>query len=256
MTRVWILLLLLLAACTADPSAEQTAAAINSTLGTQVAIRRVTSTHDADRRFVTQSALETAAALAQRRQGQIISTLAELEFPTPDVRLITPAALPTNPAFALITPTPDVFETASGGITRAAPTSDPLETPATTTPTPGPATQTPDPSLPRVENVVTSTGVGSDDCANGVTGAFSAQSSAIYIVATAFNVPRGATIASRWLRDSEELARFEFAPDFEINGACIWFFADQTDFTFTAGSYRVEIEISGVVAGAAEFSVQ
>lgn len=256
MTRLWFVVLLLATACMSDPSAGQTAAAANATLGTQVALRRVTATYDADRRFVTQSALETSAALAQRRQGQIVSTLAELGYPTPDVRQITPAALPTNPAFALNTPTPDVFETASGGITRAAPTTDPFVTPDTPTPTPGPATNTPDPSLPRVENVVMSTGVGNDDCANGVTSTFTSSASEIYVVASAFNVPRGATIASRWFRGAEDLTRFEFAPDFDINGACIWFFADQTDFAFNAGAYRVEIEINGNGVGAAEFSVQ
>src|SRR5690554_2735000 len=55
---------LVMAACSGDPGAGQTAEAINATLGTDVANRRMTATYDADRRFVTQSALETVAALA------------------------------------------------------------------------------------------------------------------------------------------------------------------------------------------------
>lgn len=252
-----LVLLAVLAACSSvDPAAEQTAVAMNATLGTEVVNRRMTSTYDADRRMVTQNALETAAALAVRRQGQIKSTLAELDFPTPDVLVITPAALPTRVDALFVSPTFRPMDIASGGITRAAPTPDPSIPTETPIPTLGPETNTPDPTQPRAENVVTSTGVGDDDCAVGTTNTFSTTSGQIYIVANAYNVQRGMTIASRWTRGGEALTTFSFAPDFAINGACIWFFADQSDFAFSAGSYRVEIDINGVMVGATDFTVQ
>jgi hypothetical protein len=250
-----LLLLVLAAACQTDPGPGQTAAAVNVTLGTQAAIRRATATFAADRRLVTQVALENAATLARRRQDAIISTLEELGLPPPDLSRITPAALPTNPALVLPTPTNDIFDI--GGITRAAPTVDPASfTEIPPTDLPLVETATPDPSAPRVENVVTSTGVGPDDCATDVTPSFTTASPQIYVVATAYNIRAGQVIASRWLRDAEELTIFEFAPDFEIDGACIWFYAEPVDFPFNPGSYTVELLIDGQFAGTAQFTVQ
>lgn len=247
---------LLGAACSGDASTMQTAEAMNATLGTEVANRRTTATYDADRRVVTQSAMETSAALASRRQGQIVSTLEELGFARPDISLITPAALPTNVDSMFITPTFPPMDLAAGGITRAAPTLDPLFTPIPPTPTAGPPTETPDPSQPRFENVVTSASVGSDDCASGQTNLFTTGTAQIYVVANAYNIARGMTITSRWSRDGQEITQFSFTPDFDINGPCIWFFADQSDFTFTAGAYRIDLDISGNPAAVAGFTIQ
>ena len=44
------------------------------------------------------------------------------------------------------------------------------------------------------------------------------------------------------------LLRVEFVPGFVIEDACIWFFADQTDFPFTPGNYSVYLALNGVTA--------
>ena len=249
-----LLLLLLLAACSGDPSLGQTAEAVNATLGTRVALRRMTATFEADRRVVTEIALENALALAQSRQSRIISTLEELGLGRPDISLITPAALPTNPAFAVASPTPEMLDT--GGITRAAPTVDPALSLTPPTPLPPPETPTPDPTLPRVENLVMSTGVGEDDCSIGTTTSFTSASPQIYVVMNAYNLTAGMTVTARWSRDGTELAVFDFAPDFDINGPCIWFYAEPVDFAFDPGAYRVEIAINGTPAATTDFSIQ
>lgn len=249
-----LFLLVLLAACMPDPSAGQTAEAVNATLGTRAALRRLTATFEADRRVVTQIALENAATLAKSRQERIISTLEELGVGRPDLLLITPAALPTNPAFAVATSTPEMLDT--GGITRAAPTVDPALSLTPPTPLPAPETPTPDPTLPRVENLVMSTGVGEDDCSNGTTASFTTTSPQIYVVMNAYNLAAGMTVTARWSRDGTELTIFDFAPDFDINGPCIWFYAEPVDFAFDPGAYRVEIAINGTPAAATDFSIQ
>ena len=249
-----LLLFFLLAACTGDPSLGQTAESVNATLGTRVAIRRMTATFEADRRVVTQIALENALALAQSRQGRIISTLEELGVPTPIISQITPAVLPTDPAFAIATATPEMLDT--GGITRAAPTVDPALSLTPPTPLPAPETPTPDPTLPRVENLVMSTGVGEDDCSNGTTASFTTAAPQIYVVMNAYNLMAGMTVTARWTRDGTELTVFDFAPDFDINGPCIWFYAEPVDFAFDPGAYRVEIAINGTPAAATDFSIQ
>jgi hypothetical protein len=236
-----------------DPSMGQTAEAINATLGTRAAIRRTTATFEADRRIVTQIALENAATLAQSRQRAIVSTLEELGVP-PNVSQITPAMLPTNPAFAVATPTPEMLDT--GGITRAAPTVDPALSLTPPTPLPAPETPTPDPTMPRVENLVMSTGVGEDDCSIGTTASFTTASPQIYVVMNAYNLAAGMTVTARWLRNGTQLTSFDFTPDFDINGPCIWFFAEPVDFAFDPGAYRVEIDINGTPAAATDFSIQ
>lgn len=249
-----LLLMLLLAACTGDPAAGQTAEAVNATLGTHVALRRMTATFEADRRVVTQSALENAATLALSRQRAIMSTLEELGV-SANISQITPAALPTNPAFAIATSTPEMLDT--GGITRAAPTDDPALSLTPPTAPPPLETSTPDPSQPRVENLVTATGVGADDCPAGITASFTGASPQIYVVMSAYNLAAGMTVSARWSRDDgTALTTFEFTPDFNINGACIWFYAEPADFAFDAGAYRVEIDINGLPAAAAAFSIQ
>lgn len=249
-----LFLLVLLAACVGDPSLGQTAEAVNATLGTRVAVRRVTATFEADRRMVTEIALENALALAQSRQQRIISTLEELGVPAPNISQITPAALPTNPAFAVATSTPEMLDT--GGITRAAPTVDPALSLTPPTPLPAPETPTPDPTQPRVENLVMSTGVGQDDCSNGTTASFTSASPQIYVVMNAYNLAAGMTVTARWSRDGTELTVFDFTPDFDINGPCIWFYAEPVDFAFDPGAYRVEIAINGTPAAATDFSIQ
>lgn len=237
-----------------DPSIGQTADAVNATLGTRAAVRRITATFEADRRVVTQIALENALALAQSRQQRIISTLEELGVPPPNISQITPAVLPTDPSFMVATATPEMLDT--GGITRAAPTVDPAFSLTPPTDLPPPETPTPDPTMPRVENLVMSTGVGQDDCATGTTASFTSASPQIYVVMNAYNLSAGMTVTARWSRDASELTVFDFTPDFDINGPCIWFYAEPVDFAFDPGTYRVEIAINGTPVAATDFSIQ
>lgn len=238
-----------------DPSAEQTAQAVGGTLDVELAAARATATFEADRRMITQSAAEGRATQIARQRGQIVGTLVELGYPAPDLSLITPAT--PNPAAArpLFTPTVDVRDAPAGGITRLPPTLDPNVTP---TATPAPVTPAPtlDPNGPRFEGVVTATGVGDDDCAVGTTSVFSPSTAQIYVVATGFNIAAGTTIQSSWFRGDTALTSFDFAPDNAVNGACIWFFADQTDFAFDVGTYRVDLLIGGVQAASAAFEVR
>lgn len=248
-----------LAACAppTDPAIGLTAAALNATLSTEVAIARSTATYAADRRQVTQIAAREAVSRARDQQSSIIATLEELDLPRPDVSLITPVQFPT--AAVQASPTPDTLSVAGGGITLAAPTVDPNAT-ATFTPAPTlPSTATPtvDPNAPRLDNIVTSTGVDGDDCPVNPTATFSPSTTQIYVVATAYNLGPGGVVASRWLRDGQQVAYYEFAPDFTINGACIWFFVDQTDFAFQIGStYQIELLSNGVNVRTVTFAIE
>lgn len=246
---------LALTACMTDPSAEQTAQAIGGTLDVELAAVRASATFEADRRMITQAAAEGRATQVARQRGQIVGTMVELGYPAPDLSLITPATPNPEAAQPLFTPTVDVRDAPAGGITRLPPTTDPNITPTATT-APETAAPTLDPNGPRFEGVVTATGVGDDDCAVGTTSAFSPSTAEIYVVAAGFNIAAGTTIQSNWLRRDAPLTSFDFAPDNAVNGACIWFFADQTDFAFEAGEYRVDLLIGGVLAGSATFEVR
>lgn len=246
---------LALTACMTDPSAEQTAQVVGGTLDVELAAARASATFEADRRMITQSAAEGRATQIARQRGQIVGTLVELGYPAPDLSLITPATPNPDAAQPLFTPTVDVRDAPAGGITRLPPTIDPNITP---TPTAAPVTAAPtlDPNGPRLEGIVTAAGVGDDDCAAGTTSEFSPTSTEIYVVATGFNIAAGTTIQSNWLRGDAPLTSFEFAPGSAVNGACIWFFANQSDFAFETGTYRIDLLIGGALAGSVTFEVR
>ena len=124
-------------------------------------------------------------------------------------------------------------------------------TPAPATPTPAPQ----DPNAPRLENVVTALGVGRDDCAVNVTDRFPRSTTAIYVVATAVNIPANTRLSSRWLRDGVTRAEFDFTPDFNIARACIWFFADPRDFAFEGGTWTIALEINGAPTATVTFTI-
>ncbi len=93
-----------------------------------------------------------------------------------------------------------------------------------------------------LSNVVMATDVSTDDCALGITSQFNTSTDRIYIVATARDLPGGTIIVTRWLRGAELVTSFSHTFDW-LDEACIWFFADQSDFAFTPGSYSVVMEI-------------
>jgi hypothetical protein len=244
---VWVLCAGVLAACAPapDPAPAQTNAALNGTLATEAALLRASATFGADQRDATRVAANDLLSRARSRQNNLISTLEALDVPRPDVRQITPVVLPTSPVQA--TPTPDLL-TVAGGVTLSAPTPDTESTPTpNVTIPPAQPTNTLDPALPRLADVVTAAAVGSDDCALEPVVTFSPSTAQIYVVATAYNLAPGGVIGSRWLKDGQEVAYYEFAPDFRVEGACIWFFVDQSDFTFTSGStYQIVLSANGV----------
>jgi hypothetical protein len=237
----------LIAGCGQDASAEQTLAAEHGPLATNIVNLRSTATVAADQRQITLEHLATVATRAVQRQQSILATMNSLGLNPAGVSQITPAATYTLAVeLAQATLAPNLLEQ-GGGITRL-PATPQFRTPEPS-PTPLMPTATVDPNLPNFSNAVTSTGVGPDDCATQVTAQFATSAPEIYVVMTANKIPAGTTLASRWRRDGEELALFDFSPDFSIDGACVWFFADSSDFAFTPGTYQVVLEINGRQSG-------
>lgn len=117
------------------------------------------------------------------------------------------------------------------------------------TPTQAPTIVREDPNAPVLESPVTSFGVGNDDCAVNASTTFGTETSEIYLVVTAVNTPANTSFGSRWLREGDVLTEVDFSLNFEIERACIWFFVDQTDFVFTAGTYTVELILNGAPTG-------
>ena len=98
----------------------------------------------------------------------------------------------------------------------------------------------------RFENIVLSSGVGDDDCAIDTNPRFTPASPEIYVVATAYDVPSGATISSIWQSNGTEVALFSFQAENAISGNCIWFFIDQSDAEFVVGPWSVELRVDNV----------
>lgn len=104
-------------------------------------------------------------------------------------------------------------------------------------------------------DITTASSVGADDCAQSPSSEFTLDTPEIYVVARAQNISAGTTLASRWLQEGAEVAAFDFAPDFDIENACIWFFIDQSDVAFVTGSWSVALDINGVQAASTDFSI-
>lgn len=110
---------------------------------------------------------------------------------------------------------------------------------------------------PRFDNIVMASGVDRDDCATDANPVFTPASTEIYVVAEAYNIPAGAEISSRWHRRGIEVAYFSFEAENRIDGACIWFYIDQTDTAFVSGAWSVELRVDNVPLGSpAAFQVQ
>lgn len=259
-------LALVLAACGVDRNAQATQMALHDLRGTEIADLRDTATFAADQRLVTLEFLATAGTQAISRQRQVIATLNALGV-SGDISQITPPPTPTPPPAALDNPdgAPLVLDTAPlsaslpqvrGGVTLLPSTPEfrtRVPTAEPPTPIPPPAIATIDPTRAHFDGVVTATRVGNDDCApaGSVTTTFSPQASQIYVVAIANRVSAGMRLGSRWFRDGQEVAYFEFTPNFPINGNCVWFFAEQSDFPFApSDDYSVVLEIDGQAIGA------
>jgi hypothetical protein len=224
---LWLLGLMVIAACTPQNEVELTLVAQNVALRTQIAAVYETATIDADRLQVTIEYMNTLVARAQEQRGQLQATLVAQgggSAPVATVAAGSPAPLQLTPntTDVLVTPNPQIT---------------PAETP------------TPPPGVPTLTNIVMSPDVGADDCATQPTTTFSAtNTSEIYVVATANNITPGTNLLSRWNIAGATIVH-DFTPDFEIDGNCIWFFIDQSEAEFLPGTWNVALEINGTPVG-------
>lgn len=232
---LWLfaILVLLLAACSNSSESELTLVAQNVAMSTSIADARITASVEADRMQITLEYAQTEVERAHDEGTALSSTL---------VARGTPAA-----AFSNLTPQPGALNAPSPAAAQAPSSDNPLATPDTSTGNTSEITATPD--VPRLTNIVLSSGVGDNDCALDTQTQFSTSAEKIYVVATASNIPKTSTLTSHWLRGSDEVAKFDFQPKSDIGQACIWFYIDQTDVQFTAGEWSVSLDIAGTPVG-------
>lgn len=232
--------LLLLSACSPG-GPNPTLVAENAALGTQIVDFRITATYAADRLERTAEFVNTSVAAVERRYDELAATLQEAGIDPTLIAQVSP-----NPAFdRLPSPTPPAAQAfqspqpAAALLTTEEASPGQLVTPVFT-PTFGQAA---------LYNVVTAPEVGDDDCALQPLASFSSSAERIYVVATAAGITSGTTLGSLWYQGETQVTAHDFTPDFDINGACIWFFVDQTDFVFAPGNYSVQLTINGAPTG-------
>ena len=218
-----LLILPILAACQRQSEAELTLVAQKISLETQIVAVRETATIDAERLLITVEYMGTLVGRAEEQRLQLQATLVARDAPLGANNGGIPATSP------LATP--------EGAMENAVPTPDPAQ----------PVEAPENPGQPALQNVVIAPGVGSDDCAINITSNFTTSTAEIYIVATGVNIPAGTNIAARFAIAGQEI-RHDFTPDFDINGSCIWFFIDQNDLEFRAGTWSVQLELNGTPA--------
>lgn len=236
---------LLLGACASSGTAQQTLVAHDNALNTRRADLEATSTASMEQVLATLDASENALTRVARNRGRILSTLDSRGIAVTFLPTLVPSTPTLTPAAAVGTPAPD------------RPTDVPV--------TPFLASPTPTRSVPtqvrttdtRLQSVVMASAVGDDDCATTITSQFTPRSEQVYIVARAVGIVSGTRLSSQWTTaDGQALAIFDFVPDFDIDDACIWFFATPEDFPFTPGSYNVTLLIDGqVAAGPVRFTI-
>jgi hypothetical protein len=240
------ILILMLAACGGNSSSEeQTLEANHAAMGTQIAELYQTATREADRLAITLEYAQTEIRRARNQGTALASTLIANGLDPNAVSLMTPFATPTAniiPPTQPATPDPNLANVPPTETPAGANGTRVSVTPFTVTPT-GLAP-------PRLSNIVTSSGVGSDDCAIDTASQFSSDAQEIYVAAVANNIQPGMTITSRWSYEGTEQVAFDFVPDFLIEQACIWFFLEPADVAFTPGNWSVTLEINGGSVGA------
>lgn len=227
---------LLLAAC--GPGAvDPTLVAEHDALSTQIVDLRGTATVLFDQMALTAEFAGTSVARERRRNLELIATLQSFGLDPTALAQVSPQPLPQS------TPTP--LPQAQPGVITPVPVTNAV-------PPAGGNVIIPTATLgaPTVFNVMTAENVGENDCAIGQMSSFSSSAERIYVAATAANITPGTVLGSQWYDAANSLlVSHDFTPDFEINGSCIWFFVDQTDFPFTPGNYTVQLTINGAAAG-------
>lgn len=205
--------------------------------GTQVVVLASTATRQSARAQTTLDYSATQASLVATQSQFLQATLVQRGFSQESLNAL-------RQSFAvqvLPSATPEANQTPNTPIVT--PLSAPMVTPLSA---PN-ITAVPD-NAPRLENAGTALKVGTNDCALDNTQIFSPSTPAIYVVATAINVPANTRLSSRWLFRNELVATFDFTPNFDIQRACIWFFATPEDFAFATGEWSVALDINGVQA--------
>jgi hypothetical protein len=231
----------LASACSAlGPGAvEQTAVAQNQVMQTEISNVRATATVEADRVMITLEYAQTAVRAIEAQNEQLRATLVGRNFDPAALDAFTPSGELAQQAQEPVTSSSGIPVTpggaSSGGNTALSGVS-------------AAAVETPAPSS-GLSNIVTATGVGADDCALSSVSEFTTDTFEIYAVATANNITSGTQIVSRWYLEGQEQVFYDWTPDFDIQQACIWFFMDQNDVTFTPGNWSVQFEVNGGAVG-------
>ena len=229
-----IVMVMLLSAC--GVAIDNAAEAQRDNAATQVAALIATTTLEAARLHTTLDYTVTRASLAST-QGSFLELTLETRGTPASVLQEFQAQIFSS--FATATPTAASDQRLSQSTSVA--------TQLVVTPLIIPTSNEPvvDPNAPRLENIVTSTGVDGDDCAVGETNVFTTATPSIYVVARAVNVLQDTRLGSRWNLNGEQVISYEFTPNFTIENACIWFFMDQADVIFTPGEWTVQLDING-----------
>ncbi len=216
---------LLLAACQRQNEIQLTLIAQNATLQSEIGGVRQTATVDAERLQITVDYMGTLIGRAEEQRALLQATLVARGTDPANIANIAPQF---NTPF----PTP-------GG---ASPDNALLPTPV-----PQQTEIIQESTTPALVNYTIASGVGNDDCALNNVSAFTTADSEIYVVATGENITSGTNIAARFSVAGQEILH-DFTPDFDIDGACVWFFIDQNDLAFRAGTWSVQLELNGTPA--------
>lgn len=221
-TGILLAVSLLLAACQRQNEIQLTLIAQNATLQSEIGAVRQTATVDAERLQITVDYMGTLIGRAEEQRALLQATL------------VARGTDPSNiaPQFNTPFPTP-------GGV-NPNPALVPMSTPEQTE-------IVQETTTPALVNYTIASGVGNDDCAINNVSTFTTADSEIYVVATGENIASGTNIAARFSVGGQEI-RHDFTPDFDIDGACVWFFIDQNDLEFRPGTWSVQLELNGVSA--------
>lgn len=223
---LWIVIVLIGAGCNDGGDIQLTLVSQNVALSTEIADVRSTATYAADRVNQTAEYVGTAIVQGNIQTGLLSSTLSASGV---NPALVTPGApIPTRP-----------IENVAPQQPNTNPTSIVTDALVTGTALPGAS----------LYNIVTTDGVGSNDCALGTVSTFSSTTEQIYVVATAANIPPNTRLTSQWYQAGAEVVFHDFTPDFTIEQNCIWFYIDQTDIAFTPGNWSVQLSINDTPVG-------
>ncbi len=213
---VALLTLVMLSACQRQNNVELTLVARSLNLETQIVALRASATTSAERLQVTVEYMATRAEVARRQRQELEATLVARGSPAPG-----------EPGVPTGTPFPLPGTTFPPSDARSAAAAAPVAQ-----------------NRPLLTDVVMAASVGADDCAAELRNEFTPASGRIYVVATAWNIRAGTRLGARFIITGQEVY-FEFRPDSDIRGHCIWFFVDQSDLPFLAGTGSVRLEVDG-----------